>query len=112
MTEIGTSISQIGRQLANARRSRGWTQSDVAQRIASHVSQVSPIEQGKANPTLQTLIELSDVLGLSVALVPKSKLQAIEKLIGQPDIPAPLPTDAGNVYDDVFIPDPDVHGRS
>lgn len=103
-------IARLGKQLEEARRRHSWTQKDVAQRVAAPASRLSLIEQGKANPTIQTLTEIGEALGLSVILVPTAMLPSVERLIGQPVKPAPLPTEVSSVYDDVFIPDPDENG--
>jgi transcriptional regulator with XRE-family HTH domain len=98
--------ARLGRQLAEARKRNFWTQKDVALRVTSPTSHLSLIEQGKANPTVDTLTEMGEALGLSLVFVPKTRLANVLKLIGQPDKPLPLPTEVGSVYEDVFIPDP------
>lgn len=105
MTNDNTRV-RLGRQLAEARRRKSWTQNDVARRITPPASHLSLIEQGKANPTVDTLAETGEALGLSLVFVPKTRLASVLSLLGQPDTPSPLPTEVGSVYEDVFIPDP------
>jgi len=109
--------TQLGKQLAEERRRRHWTQGDLARRSTQPASRLSLIESGKANTTIDTLAAIGDAVGLSLVFVPKDRLGDVSKLVGRSDSIKPLPTEVGSVYEDVFIPDPSddeesEHGRT
>lgn len=52
--------------LLHARRSRGWTQADVAERIGVSQEFCARIERGTAKPSIETLAKLMHVLGISL----------------------------------------------
>jgi DNA-binding XRE family transcriptional regulator len=52
----------LGQAVKAARRSRGLTQEEVAQRARLHVSYISLVERGRRNPTVGTLRRIGDVL--------------------------------------------------
>ena len=54
-------------KLLRERRERlGWSMSEVAQRAGLSQQMVSYVERGMRNPTLDTLLRLSDALELSL----------------------------------------------
>ena len=57
--------TQFALDLRLARRKAGFTQDDVAHLLAIHQSAVSDLEQGKARPSLDQIIELSLIYGRS-----------------------------------------------
>lgn len=57
----------LGANLRRARRSAGLTQAELAQRAGLGQPAISLIEAGQANPTVQTLQQLADALGCSLA---------------------------------------------
>lgn len=60
----------VGRNFARLRRERGLTQEEVEVRSGFSQQYISGLEQGKRNPTIVTLYELAEALGVShVALV-------------------------------------------
>lgn len=97
---------RLGEQLTNARRRRGWTQSDVARRSTRQPGRLSEIENGKANVTIDTLAEAGEAVGMSLTFVPKDRLTDVLAFIGHAEPTIPLPTEVGSVYDEVFISDP------
>jgi len=60
----------VGRNVARLRREKGLTQEDVAARSGFSQQYLSSLESGRRNPTVITLYELAQALGVShVALV-------------------------------------------
>lgn len=57
----------LGEQLASLRKSRHLTQGDLAEVTGIGQSEISRIEQGKANPTQETLSRLGASLGAVLA---------------------------------------------
>lgn len=58
--------------VAEIRRSFGMTQEEFAKILGFTRRQVAEIENGKANPTLETLERIGRLFGFSVGLVPKT----------------------------------------
>ena len=52
----------LGFQLADARRKRGLSQAEVARRAGLRQARVSNAENGKANPSLNTLLKIIGAL--------------------------------------------------
>lgn len=60
----------VGRNVARLRREKGLTQEEVAERSGFSQQYLSSLERGRRNPTVITLYELAQALGVShVALV-------------------------------------------
>lgn len=55
-------LKAFGEHLRNVRRSRGFSQSNLANTADISLSQVSRIERGEINPTLCTLFAISKAL--------------------------------------------------
>lgn len=55
----------VGRNFARLRRERGLTQEEVEARSGFSQQYLSGLEQGRRNPTVVTLYELSRALGVS-----------------------------------------------
>lgn len=49
-----------------ARASRGWTQEELADRVGITVQALSRIERARALPSLETVVQLSDHLGVPI----------------------------------------------
>jgi len=56
----------IGVRIAELRKSRGLTQEQLAGTMEISPKYLSSIERGKENPTLDTLIKLSESLGVNI----------------------------------------------
>lgn len=56
----------FGRNLRMARRLLEWSQEELAHRAGLYRTQISPIEQGEGNCTLETAERLAKALGLQV----------------------------------------------
>ena len=60
----------VGRNAARIRKERGLTQEQLAERSGLSQQYLSGLEQGRRNPTIVTLYEIAEALGVShVALV-------------------------------------------
>ena len=55
----------VGRNFSRLRREKGLTQEEVEARSGFSQQYLSGLEQGKRNPTIITLYELSQALGVS-----------------------------------------------
>lgn len=55
----------VGRNVARLRRERGFTQEKFAEESGFSQQYVSDLERGKRNPTVITLYELAQALGVS-----------------------------------------------
>lgn len=55
----------VGRNFARLRREKGLTQEDVSARSGFSQQYVSSLERGRRNPTVITLYELAQALGVS-----------------------------------------------
>jgi len=55
----------VGRNFARLRRGKGLTQEEVAARSGFSQQYVSSLERGRRNPTVITLYELAQALGVS-----------------------------------------------
>src|SRR4051812_40476813 len=66
-------IKLIGDALANARHAAGLSQRDLAGKVGAAQSSVAKLEQGTANPTMETLVRFADALDCEwrIELVPK-----------------------------------------
>lgn len=55
----------VGRNFARIRREKGLTQEQIEARSGFSQQYVSGLEQGRRNPTIVTLYELAQALGVS-----------------------------------------------
>ncbi len=55
----------VGRNLARIRRAQGLTQEQLEERSGFSQQYLSGLEQGRRNPTVVTLYELAQALGVS-----------------------------------------------
>lgn len=55
----------VGQNFTRLRKEKGFTQEDVEARSGFSQQYLSGLEQGKRNPTIITLYELSQALGVS-----------------------------------------------
>ena len=57
---------EISRTIRNARKQKGLSQKDLAEKMGANQSLVSRWESSECNYTIDTLVEIADALGLSV----------------------------------------------
>jgi transcriptional regulator with XRE-family HTH domain len=55
----------VGRNVRRIRQNKGWTQERFADRSGFSQQYLSDLERGKRNPTVVTLYELAQALGVS-----------------------------------------------
>jgi transcriptional regulator with XRE-family HTH domain len=55
----------VGRNVKRVRRERGLTQEQLAERSGFSQQYISGLEQGRRNPTIESIYELATVLGVS-----------------------------------------------
>lgn len=55
----------VGRNFARIRRAQGLTQEQIAERSGFSQQYLSGLERGRRNPTVVTVYELAQVLGVS-----------------------------------------------
>jgi transcriptional regulator with XRE-family HTH domain len=58
---------QFGSNLRRIRRKRGFTQEELAHRVGMDVSYLSELENGRKEPCLQKMKELSQALSVRLA---------------------------------------------
>ncbi len=54
----------VGDHCARLRKDRGWTQEELAERSGLTQQYLSDLERGKRNPTIVTIFELAQALGV------------------------------------------------
>ncbi|HEY9792416.1 MAG TPA: helix-turn-helix transcriptional regulator [Candidatus Obscuribacterales bacterium] len=67
--------------LTEARKQRGWSQRDLAEKLEMKQSQISEIEAGKRDLRTGTLVDIARCLGLELVLVPRRSLPAVSYLL-------------------------------
>ncbi len=58
---------KIGQRIIELRTQKGWTQSDLARACGKDRQAMEKLENGKVNPTLFSLLEISEALGVSLS---------------------------------------------
>jgi ribosome-binding protein aMBF1 (putative translation factor) len=69
--EAGRARRELGTLILEKRMENGLSQRELAARIGTSQNRIYLIENGEANPTLDTLQRLSDVLGFALEIRPK-----------------------------------------
>lgn len=64
-------LRRLGQQIREARKQRGWTQFELAERVGRSVKTISATERGSQAPSLETLATILEVLDLDIKLVPR-----------------------------------------
>lgn len=60
--ETGAYLKKLGKNIAQLREKRKFTQYKLAKEIFTDQSNLARIEDGKVNPTVKTLLKISTVL--------------------------------------------------
>ena len=63
-SEVTSAI--VGREIRNARRRAGLTQTQVAERLQTSAPYVSGVENGKGNMTIGQLAAIADAVGVEL----------------------------------------------
>ncbi|MCC5907183.1 MAG: helix-turn-helix transcriptional regulator [Balneolaceae bacterium] len=64
-------VSEIGKQIKERRNTLGITQPDLAEMAGVSVNTLYKIETGQANPTVNVLHKIADILGMELTLTIK-----------------------------------------
>ncbi len=73
--------------LVKARRHRGWSQTELGQRVGLPQMHISAIETGKVVPRFDTLLELVRVLDHDLLLIPRDLVPVVQALIRDRHVP-------------------------
>ena len=57
---------KIGHRIVELRTKKSWTQADLARACGKDRQAIEKLENGKVNPTLYSLLEVSEALGVRV----------------------------------------------
>lgn len=57
---------KIGQRIIELRTQKGWSQSDLARACNKDRQAMEKLENGKVNPTLYSLFEISEALGVTL----------------------------------------------
>jgi HTH-type transcriptional regulator / antitoxin HipB len=71
----------LRQELIEERRSRGWSQAELGQRLGLPQMHISGIETGKIVPRFDTLLDLVRVLDRDLLTVPRALVPAVQALI-------------------------------
>jgi transcriptional regulator with XRE-family HTH domain len=66
-------ISSLGKAIMERRKELGITQSKLADLAAININTLYKLERGQANPTLEVLVKVADVLGMNLTLEVRRK---------------------------------------
>jgi len=77
---------RFGAIIERLRRARGWTVTKLAGRARMDAAYVRRVEKGKNTPSIDTILELAEVLGVDPG-------EIVREVAGLPK-PAPPPVDA------------------
>ena len=56
----------LAQNIKQLRKEKGWSQTELANKIGSHLSHITRMETGKYNPSVDVLIKLADALEVSL----------------------------------------------
>ena len=68
----------LGERIMLLRRGSGWSQTELAKQLHISPSAVGMYEQGRREPSLQALVELAAVFGVSTDYLLKDNLEQTE----------------------------------
>ena len=87
--QVAHLTAAIGGNVRAARNARGWTLDDLAARASLSRRSLVQIEQGRSNPTVASLLALSDALGIGLPrlmAVPESPTLHVVRAGGAPTL--------------------------
>lgn len=58
--------TRLGQKIVELRKQKGWSQSDLARAAEKDRQAIEKLENGKVNPTLFSLAEIAQALGVSL----------------------------------------------
>jgi transcriptional regulator with XRE-family HTH domain len=59
-------ISCLSENLKQARKAKGWSQTELAEKLETHLTHVSRVERGKYTPSIDFVAKAAKVLGVSL----------------------------------------------
>ncbi len=71
----------LGNAVMRARMKRGWSQTDLAEAVGTKQANISQIEAGLANPTLDLIQRLCETLNLELNLMERGKETVAETVV-------------------------------
>lgn len=74
----------IGKRIKKNRRSRGITQEVLAEKVNVSIPHISRIENGFSSPSLQTLVDICNVLGITIDDLMQDSLPAAQLRFRRP----------------------------
>jgi transcriptional regulator with XRE-family HTH domain len=74
-------MRSINEQLHIARKAKGWTQSELGERLGWAQARVSAVENGRLDPRLSSIVQMGRLLDQEIMLVPRALLPAVQTLI-------------------------------
>ena len=57
---------KIGKRIIELREKKGWTQADLARACGKDRQAIEKLENGRVNPTLYSLFEMAETLGITL----------------------------------------------
>lgn len=95
---------RLGDQIERYREQHGWTLRDLSKRVGRDPARLSEIESGRANPSLDNLVDLGEALGLEIVLIPRERLAEVLSLTGNKATTLPsVPATPSNLLDELLI---------
>lgn len=76
---------ETGKRIRKLRRQAGWTQEELAERISAGRSYLGYVETGKKGCSIDALVELAQVFGVSLDYLIVGEENDIDRLKGQLD---------------------------
>lgn len=64
-------VKKVGKQIKDRRNTLGITQPDLAEMAGISTNTLYKIETGKANPTLEVLNSIAEILGMEITMTVK-----------------------------------------
>ena len=64
---------KVGQRIVELRSQKGWSQSDLARACNKDRQALEKLENGKVNPTIYSLLEISKALEVPLEMLVKSK---------------------------------------
>ena len=60
-------LRSLAAVLRSLRKTKGWSQDQLAERAFMHRSYVADLERASRNPSVRTLVKLADALGVPIS---------------------------------------------
>ena len=68
MKERSNASQEVAKQLRDVRKSQGMTQESLAELVGTKKSNISRLESGRYNPSLDFLIKVAECLGKQITI--------------------------------------------